>query len=64
MNLTANMAYYDKRQGQIILSEDDKEMFKEVSRNMSVKKTPIATSIMKAIIPEDLQDSFNLSKHE
>jgi hypothetical protein len=56
------MAYFDERQKQIILSEDDKEMFKECMVNSQNKKTPIANRIMKAIIPIDLQGSFNLNK--
>lgn len=58
------MAYFDEKKGEIILSEDDKEMFKNVGRNMSAGKTPWATSIMRAIIPQNLQDSFNIPKHD
>lgn len=57
------MAYFDERQKQIILSEDDKEMFKERNVSSVNKRTPIADNIMKAIIPVDLQDSFNLNKY-
>lgn len=58
------MAYFDKKSGEIVLSEEDKEMFKEISRNASTGKTPWANSILKAILPQYLHDGFNLSKHE
>ena len=53
------MAYYNEKRGEIVLSEEDKEMFKNVSRNMSAGKTPWATSIMKAIVPPNLLNNFN-----
>lgn len=58
------MAEYNLKTGNIDLSEEDKEMFRNVGRNMSAGKTPWAQSIMKAIIPQNLQDSFNIPKHE
>lgn len=44
------MAYFDKEKGKIILSEEDKKMFREVGHNVSTKKTPIANSIIRSIL--------------
>lgn len=43
------MATFDKENMRINLSEEDKEMFKEVQFNVANKKTPIASSIIKSI---------------
>lgn len=47
------MSYYDKRSGNIILSEEDKEMFDEIKRDLNQPngkvRTPIANNIIKWI---------------
>ncbi len=58
------MAYFDEKRGEIVLSEDDKELFRECGREGTKGYGTIANRIMKAIIPESLQDAFNLKKHE
>ena len=42
------MAYFDEKTGEIVLSEDDKEMFKDIQSNFSPKG--IRTSWAKSII--------------
>lgn len=51
-----NMAYFDEKRGEIVLSEEDKEIFKEVSRNVSMQKTPWANSIINKLMPKELQN--------
>lgn len=48
------MAHFDKQSGTIILSEDDKDCLREAQANMNGKRTPIADSIIKKILPEAL----------
>lgn len=45
------MAYFDEKRGEVVLSEEDKEMFKEVHSHFSPKglRTPVADSIMRKI---------------
>lgn len=57
------MAYFDEKRGEIVLSEDDKELFRECGRNNGAGRHIWADSIMRSIIPPSLQDSFNIPKH-
>lgn len=44
--LSDNMAHYDKEYG-IVLSEDDKAVFKECSQNVTNGRTSFSENIMK-----------------
>lgn len=48
------MSHFDEKTLQIVLSEEDKENFKEISLRFTPKgiKTPVSSSIMKKILSE------------
>jgi len=56
-----NMAYFDEKSGEIILSQEDKKMFQEINLNIQNHKTPISDSIMKKIL--NGVDSHNSDKN-
>ena len=56
------MAEFNKKTGEIELSQEDKQMFKDCGHNMSSNKRPWAENIMRAIIPRELHESFFIGK--
>jgi len=54
------MATFNEKSGNIDLSVEDVEMFKEIGSNFTPNgiRTPNADRIIKAIMPEELQDPF------
>jgi hypothetical protein len=53
------MAYFDEKRGEVVLSEEDKEMFKEVGRKVSMQRTPWANSIINKLMPKEFQNENN-----
>lgn len=45
-----NMAYFDEKSGQILLTPSEKSMFKECEVNASVGRTPTADKIIKWVL--------------
>ena len=58
------MAKFNEKTGYIELSEEDKELFRETGREVAKGYGTISTRIMKAILPEELYQSFNLKKYK
>lgn len=51
------MAYQD-RNGDIKFSPEDKKLFEECRHFLNNKKTPIADSIMRSILPKDFDSNY------
>lgn len=58
------MAHFDEKRGEIILSEEDKEMFKEVGSHFTQNglRTPWANSIINKLMPKELQNETNKTR--
>jgi hypothetical protein len=52
------MAYYNEKQRKIILSVEDEETFKEAAKNVQMKTTPVANSIMRRILPKEYRTQY------
>lgn len=50
------MAYLDKKTGEIVLNEEEIQMFDEAERNVTLSKTPWADSVMNSLIGESNQN--------
>lgn len=54
------MAEFNERDGQIVLNEEDKEIFAEASHNMQGNKHPITRNIMKSILGHEWRSGKSL----
>lgn len=56
------MAYYDKDLKELVLSDEDKTIFKETGAKLMNRQFPWSKSIMKWIMPKDIQNEQRENK--